>query len=236
MLTARRIMNRITGMIFITLMFFSVLKTDVSFAVARTIKLPEPSHGGTVSVEEAIYKRKSVRNFKAEGLTLPQVSQLLWAAGGMTVDGITGPTRAYASAGGIYPLDIYLVAGEVSGLAPGVYRYEWKTNELVPLKQGDPRDALARGAMGQGMIKTAPATIVIFADPAKTARRYGSRGEQKYVSMDTGHLGQNVHLQAQALGLGTVMVGAFSEPQVKSALGIKDGEPVYMMPVGYEKN
>ncbi len=199
----------------------------------ETVKLPKPRHKGDVSVEQAIYERKSIRRFSGEPLTLEDVSQLLWAAGGMTVDGVTGPTRAFPSAGAVYPLEIYLVAGNVTGLSPGVYHYDWRKHSLVPVKKGDLREDLSKAALSQRMVGEAPVSIVVTALHAKTARRYGQRGAVRYVSMDTGHLGQNVHLQAQSMGLGTVMVGAFMDNKVLDVIDAKNELPVYIMPIGH---
>ncbi|MGB2601695.1 MAG: SagB/ThcOx family dehydrogenase [Candidatus Omnitrophota bacterium] len=212
-----------------------VISQPASPEPGETIELPDPKHEGSMSVEEAIYKRRSIRNFSDEALTLQEVSQLLWAAGGRTVDGMTGPTRAYPSAGAIYPLEVYLVAGNVVGLNDGVYRYEWRKHQLKLIKKGDLREQLYKAALSQRMVEVAPATIVITAQHAKTARRYGQRGVTRYVSMDTGHLGQNIHLQAESMGLGTVMIGAFIDKDVAKVLGTEEEMPVYMMPVGYPK-
>ena len=199
---------------------------------AEVVKLPAPKRKGKVCVEQAIFERRSVRSFKNTPLTLAEVSQLLWAAGGKTVDGVTGPTRAYASAGGRYPLEIYLVAGNVEGLQPGVYRYDWSRNSVTRVRKGDLRTDLMKASLGQRMIGQAPATIVVTALYEKTTSRYGERGRTKYVSMDAGHLGQNVHLQAEGLGLGTVMVGAFRENSVAKVIGSGKDIPVYVMPIG----
>lgn len=196
------------------------------------IVLPKPKYEGKMSVEEAIYKRRSVRNFSALPLKLEEVSQLLWAAGGATADGVTGATRAYPSAGAIYPLEIYLVAGQVEGLDPGVYKYDWIKHSLTLLKEGDVREALSKAAMSQEMVKDAPITIAVTAMLEKIASRYGERGATRYASMDTGHLGENVHLEAASLGLGTVMVGAFMDKELVNVLGVKDQVPLYLMPVG----
>ena len=196
------------------------------------IKLPTPERKGTMSVEEAIYQRQSVRNFKKTPLSLEQISQLLWVSGGVTVDGLSGPTRSYPSAGGIYPLDIYLVAGAVEGLDAGIYLYDWRKHMLKLLKKGDYRTKLAAAALGQRMVQEAPVSIVVTAMHSKTARRYGERGAVRYVSMDIGHLGQNVHLISESMGLGSVMVGAFIDKKVMDVLGIKDQVPMYIMPVG----
>jgi len=198
----------------------------------EVIKLSQPRHKGSVSVEQAIMERRSVRDFARTPLEMKEMSQILWASGGATLDGITGPTRAYPSAGAIYPLEIYLVAGDVTGLEPGIYRYDWKSHSLVLHKKGDFRDVLANAASNQRMIQEAPVTIVVASSYERIERRYGERGALRYVSMDAGHLGQNVHLQAQSIGLGTVMVGAFTDDKVAEIIGLKDEVPIYMMPIG----
>lgn len=198
----------------------------------NSIRLPVPRHRGELSVEEAIFRRRSIRRYKDEPLTLEEVSQLLWASGGKTIDGITGATRAYPSAGGIYPLEIYLVAGNVEGLADGIYHYKWRGHTISLIKEGDLCRELMKAALGQGMIANAPVSIVFTAVYPRTTRRYGSRGEIRYVHMDMGGAGQNVHLQAEALGLGTVIIGSFHDEAVKKVLGVRDEEPLYIMPVG----
>ena len=212
---------------------FIVMLAQGAAAAEGTVKLPEPRREGGMSVEQAIHERRSVRSFSDAGLSMNDVSQLLWAAGGQTIDGITGPTRAYASAGGIYPLDIYLVVGKVELLRPGVYRYDWKEHSLKMVSEGDKRASLAQASQGQSMIQNAPATIVITVEPGKVFSRYGDRGVSRYISMDAGHLGQNVSLEAQSLGLGTVMVGAFTDNEVMEVMGLKKEMPIYIIPVGH---
>lgn len=198
----------------------------------ESIKLPEPKYKGKVSVEEAIFKRRSIRSYKDEPLTLQEVSQLLWAAGGKTIDGITGATRAYPSAGGIYPLEIYLIVGKVKGLTAGIYHYQWRDHSLVLIREGDVRQQLMKAALGQRMVARAPIDLVFTAVYKRTTGRYGRRGEVRYVPMDVGGAGENVHLQAAALGLGTVIIGAFEDEVVKEILGVEGEEPLSIMPVG----
>lgn len=198
----------------------------------KSVRLPLPRHRGEVSLEEAIFKRRSIRSYRDEPLTLEEVSQLLWSAGGKTIDGITGATRAYPSAGGIYPLEIYLVAGSVRGLTKGIYRYRWQDHTIILVKEGDFRKQLMWAALGQRMIANAPVSLVFTAVYSRTTRRYGKRGKTRYVPMDMGGAGQNVHLQAEALGLGTVIIGAFRDGAVKEILGVEKEEPLYIMPVG----
>lgn len=198
---------------------------------AQTISLPSPRTSGDVPVESAIQQRQSVRRFSDEALTLAEAGQLLWAASGSTVDGVSGPTRAAASAGGLYPVASYLVAEQVDGLEPGVYRYRWGSHELETVRSGSRLGQLHRAALLQGAVRRAPAVIVIAADYEVTERRYGERGTERYVHMDAGHAAQNVHLQATALELGSVPIGAFSDRQVRRTLGI-DLTPLYIIPVG----
>ena len=218
---------------FILLVSFSITN---AFASSDAVKLPDPGLNGLVSVETAIQNRRSIRTFQDESIGLKQISQLLWAAGGITIDGMTGPTRAYPSAGGLYPLVLYLVAGKVTDLNAGVYKYSPFSNSLLPVKEGDFRGLLSEAALGQIMVKRAPASIVVVALFNKTSDKYGERGFNRYVSMDAGHLGQNVQLQAYALDLGTCIIGAFNDMQVGKVISIEKGTPVYIIPVGtYEK-
>jgi SagB-type dehydrogenase family enzyme len=221
----------VTSSLFLFSCFFLQPQGETS-TWAKEIKLPAPRYKGDISVEEAIFKRRSIRAYKDEPLTLKEVSQLLWSAGGKTIDGITGATRAYPSAGGIYPLEIYLVAGDVKGLTKGIYRYRWEDHTIILVKEGDFRNQLMWAALGQRMVADAPVSLVFTAVYSRTTRRYGKRGEVRYVPMDVGGAGQNVHLQAEALGLGTVIIGAFRDKAVKEILGVKKEEPLYIMPIG----
>jgi len=200
--------------------------------ILEHVILPEPELKGDVSVEEAILKRRSTRRYKQEPLILQEVSQLLWAAVGKTVDGLSGPTRAYPSAGASHPLEAYLVVGDVEGLSSGVYLYNWQEHSLSLVIEGDMRDELTDVALRQTMIRDAPVSIVFTAVFTRTTSRYGHRGEVRYVPMDAGAAFQNVHLQAQALGLGTVIIGAFSDEGVKNVLNLDNEVPLGIMPVG----
>jgi SagB-type dehydrogenase family enzyme len=193
--------------------------------VAKEIKLPNPKEKGSTSIEETLNKRRSVRDYKTGSLSLEQVSQLLWAASGRNLYRRTAP-----SAGATYPLEIYLVAGKVEGLEPGIYHYSFSRHSLEMTKEQDLRSRLSRAALGQEMIEEAPVNIIIAADYGRTTNHYGQRGI-RYVHMEVGHVGQNISLQAIALRLGTVMVGAFEDEEVKEVLGIKE-EPLYIIPVG----
>lgn len=197
----------------------------------KTVELPEQKEKGEMSVEEAISKRRSRRSFKEDAITLEDVSQILWAAQGVT-DRKRG-FRAAPSAGATYPLEVYLIVGNVKGLEAGLYRYEPQKHGLVLVKKGDLRREVCAAALGQGMLKDAPATVAIAAVYERTSRRYGRRAV-RYVHMEVGHVGENIYLQCEALGLGTCAVGAFHDERLKKVLGI-DEEPLYLMPIGKTK-
>ena len=193
--------------------------------MTKAITLPKPKIKSEVSLEETLNKRRSIRNYKRGSLSLDQVSQLLWAASGSNQYGRTSP-----SAGATYPLETYLIVGEVEGLEPGIYHYSPSGHSLEKIKEKDVKKELARAALGQDMIEKAPINIVIGVDYGRTTGSYGQRGT-RYVHMEAGHVGQNIHLQAAALNLGTVMIGAFKDQAVKEVLGIKE-DPLYIIPVG----
>lgn len=193
------------------------------------IALPPPRLDSDFSIEEALLLRRSVREYTGEPLTLDEISQLLWAA-----QGITDPRgfRTAPSAGGLYPLEVYLVAGDVENLEAGVYRYRPQGHELVKIQSGDLREALCNAALGQTWVKEAAVDLVIVGVYERTTVKYGDRGI-RYVHMEAGHAAQNVCLQATALGMGTVTVGAFYDDQVQKILMAPENEkPLYVMPVG----
>ncbi len=180
-------------------------------------------------MEEALLKRRSVRDFKDLPLTISEVSQLLWAAQGSA--GARG-RRTVPSAGALYPLELYIVAGNVIRLEGGIYRYIPDGNGLICLASGEKRNELCDAALNQSSIRRAPAIIVMSAVYERTASKYGERGI-RYVQMEAGHAAQNVYLQVVSLGLSTVVIGAFHDEEIRKVMKMTDMErPLYIMPVG----
>lgn len=195
----------------------------------QEIGLPEPRTRGGISVEEAIRRRRSERDFREDALELSQVSQILWSA-----QGLTGAQRLRAapSAGALYPLEVFVVVGAVDDLEPGVYRYAPREETLLAVRSGDRRRALAGAALDQTWIADAPVILVIAAVYSRTTGRYGERG-RRYVHMEVGHAAQNVYLQAESLGLGTTIVGAFRDREVAEVVGMtSDEEALGILPLG----
>jgi SagB-type dehydrogenase family enzyme len=188
------------------------------------IELPAPRTEGDLSLEQALLERRSVRGFTAEELTLQELSQLLWAAQGVTASwgGRTAP-----SAGALYPLEVYAATPE------GLYHYLPKGHRAEIVSTSDLRAALSAAAGGQEAVADAPAVFAITAVPARTEAKYGERAE-RYVQLEAGHVAQNVLLEAVALGLGGVPIGAFSDDEVARVLRLPSGEgPLYLVAVGH---
>ena len=193
------------------------------------MKLPEPQYDSNVSLEESLLQRRSIRSYTDEPLTLQELSQLLWSA-----QGITGPggLRTAPSAGALYPLEVYAVVGDVQDLNPGVYRYEPDGHQLVKTMDGDRRASLASAALGQGSVRDGAVAFIFTGVYERTTGKYGDRGI-RYVHIEVGHAAENLCLQATAMGLGSVTVGAFSDEQVTRLLNLPDGEqPLYIIPIG----
>lgn len=196
------------------------------------IQLPPPTSKGSMSLEEVIARRRSIRHFTQESIAQSQLSQILWATQGLT--DIRSGDRAVPSAGATYPLEIFVVCGRncIEGISDGIYLYEPKSHSLSLHHKGDSRPDLARAALEQEYIYQAPLDIVICAVYERTMMRYGARGE-RYVHIEVGHAGQNIYLQATALGLATVAIGAFHDEPVREVLQLdKRIRPIYIMPVG----
>jgi len=236
MTIARLSLLALTALVILAVLIYTPLCVDIENENLQKeddqmeITLPEPRLASSVSLEMAISLRRSVREFKNEALTLAELGQLLW-----TAQGVTDPSRglrAAPSAGALYPLEIYIAAGIVEELPSGIYRYIPKTHKLASVSEGDPRDALSGAALGQDCITSAPVSICIAAVYARTSGKYGARAK-RYVHIETGHAAENLCLQAVALGLATVPVGAFNDDKVKNVLSLRKGEePLYIIPVG----
>jgi SagB-type dehydrogenase family enzyme len=205
-----------------------------NLSTQKEIKLPEPVYKSDVSIEEALVKRRSVRSYENEPLELKDISQLLWASQGITSEQTGG--RTAPSAGAKYPLEVYVVSGNVNSLAPGVYHYQPLGHTIQQIVQGDVGSALSGAAHMQGALTRCAAVIVIAAEYKRTTRKYSEKGI-RFVDMEAGHAAQNICLQAVSLNIGTVTMGAFKDSAVKQIVNLPPTEePLYLMPVGKKKD
>jgi SagB-type dehydrogenase family enzyme len=188
-----------------------------------------PRSIGTTSIERALLNRRSVREFSDEPLSLTEISQLLWAAQGVTDhEGL----RSAPSAGALFPLELHLLSANVIGLADCVYSYLPEEHELLTTATGAYKKAMTHAAQDQDCVAGSAAILVFSAVFEKTKKKYGERGTM-YVHMEVGHAVENVYLQAVALDLGTVVVGSFKDEEVmKVVQAARDCVPLALMPVG----
>jgi len=193
------------------------------------IELPRPEFRGRMSLEEAIARRRSVRSFEDKALEWEQLSQVLWAAQGVTGEVMGHGLRAAPSAGALYPIEVFVVD------RGGVYHYLPREHTLEVVSGKDKREELCHASLSQDFIAQAPTSLVIAAVFERVERKYGQRGT-RYTYAEAGHVSQNVYLQCEALGLATVTVGAFHDREVQGVLGLEQSHrPIYIMPIGYER-
>lgn len=208
------------------------------------IPLPAPRLDSQFSVEKALKARQSIRDYQEVPLTLAEISQILWAAQGFTRERKEPPTRwnpkyewpgglrTAPSAGALYPMEIYLLAGKVDGLPVGVYKYVPKNHALRKVAEADKRKELCLAALKQPQVEKAPAVVLMAGVYERTSYKYGERAE-RYVHMEAGSIAENIYLQATALGIGTVFIGAFNDEEVKKVMALSaDESPLVIMPLG----
>ena len=195
--------------------------------MVEVTSLPEPSKEGPLSLEEAFLQRRSVREFSPVQLSTNEISQLLWAAQGITD---SRGFRTAPSAGALYPLELYVV------LEQGVFHYDPHAHNLTTVSVGDLRSDLYSVSLRQDAILNAPMILVVTAVFSRTEAKYGRARSPRYVHMEAGHAAQNTLLQAVSLGLGAVPIGAFEDIRVQEVLGLPaDHEPLYLIPIGHSK-
>lgn len=198
----------------------------------EVIRLPRPRKRGGVSIEETMERRRSRRSYTDEPVLLNDISHLCWVAQGITES--RGGFRAAPSAGALYPLEIFLVVGN-SDVEAGVYHYSCGEHVLERIKKGDYRKQLCEASLGQEWVENGALDIVITAVYERTTVKYGERGRERYVPMEAGHVAENIYLQAESLGLGTVSVGAFYDDHVREVISApSDYVPLYVMPIGHD--
>jgi SagB-type dehydrogenase family enzyme len=205
-------------------------KHETLMVESRLVRLPDPVKRGQVSIEEVLARRRSRRSYLGEPVLLRYISQLCWAAQGVT-EVATG-LRSAPSAGALYPIELFLVVGD-SDLAAGVYHYVCREHSLEIARKGDYRKDLREASLDQEWVEHSALDFVITAIYARMMVKYGDRGRDRYVPMEAGHAAENIYLQAEALGLGTVSIGAFDDERVREVIAAPDEYvPLYVMPVG----
>ncbi len=202
---------------------------NFTFKPTEKMQLPDPVTDGTMSLEKALTLRRSDRSYTEEPLTIEEISQLLWSAQGVTNE---RGFRTAPSAGATFPLEIFFVVNNVDELEQGIYQYYPDDHSIEQVRKGYFSDDLTRACLGQSMVRDGSVVFVFGAIFERTTNRYGERGI-RYVHNEIGHASQNLHLQAAALGLGTVVIGAYNDDEAENILDLgPDINVLYIMPVG----
>lgn len=197
--------------------------------MSTEIKLPKPRLEGSIALETVLHRRRSIRRYRTAALSQAEVSQLLWAAQGITD---RRGLRSSPSAGALYPLETYVAAANVNNLQTGIYKYNNRNHTLRLIYDRNPIEALYQAGLRQGALRNAAVIFTLTAVYARTTSKYHQRGI-RYVDMEAGHAAQNLCLQAVGLGLGSVLIGAFHDKQVKQIIAPdNDEQPLYLIPVG----
>jgi SagB-type dehydrogenase family enzyme len=221
-------MNTCRFILVLPLLISAVTVWSTEPTESTTVALPSPRTDGKVSVEKALKERRSLRNPEPTPLTLEEIGQLCWAAQGVTDE---KGHRTAPSAMALYPLELYVIAGAVTGLAPGFYHYEPAIHDLSLVAKGDMRTVVDEKAIGQGWIAKAPAVFVISGNASKMAGMK-DRGRQ-FMDVEAGLAAQGFFLEATAMGLGSTYVGGFKPLEARAVLGIPNSEEVLaILPVG----
>lgn len=210
----------------VTLVFFSIL-LGLILSAQESLKLPLPQKD--LSLSKLLEERDSVRKFTEKSISLQELSSILWAGQGMKE---SSKKRTTPSAGALYPIELFLIAKNVSGLKAGIYHYEIFSHSLKLIVSGDKgKELFEKGALRQEWVSKAPAIVVITFVKSRTSKKYGERAE-RYIAIETGACMQNIYLMVESIGLGTCAVGAFDDAKVKSILKLREEEPILLMPIG----
>jgi SagB-type dehydrogenase family enzyme len=207
-----------------------IIGTPMIKAQDGRIKLPSPDIQDSLTVSQAIEKRRTIRSFTDEKVTLAQISQLLWAA-----QGITSPQglRAAPSAGALYPLELYINVKKSDSLREGIYKFNPISQSLFRVIDKDLSKEIAEASLHQKWMAEAPVMFVFTAIYERTTGKYGDRGV-RYAMIEAGSSSENLFLQAQSIGLDCGIVGAFHDSEIKQLLDLeKRSNPLLIMPVGY---
>ena len=200
---------------------------------AAVVRLPAPAES-QAPLTTALLSRRSVRSFADKAITLEQLSRVLQSADGITHGWGGIAMRTAPSGGALYPVEIYVAISRVESLEVGLYHFQPPDSSLELVEAGNFDHRLHAAAFEQGCVGSAPATILLAARFERSTKKYADRG-YRYTYMEGGAICQNIYLQATAMQLGTVAVGAFNDDALNKLLGIDGASEaaLLIMPVGY---
>jgi len=205
----------------------------------KKIKLPKPKKISK-QLYEVILSRSSIRNFNKKSITIREISEILYYSCGITnyhnSKSIDETKRSYPSAGGRYPIEIYLAIFKCEGIKPGIYYYNVKGHYLELMIPGNHMNKI-NGVTYQDMIIKSSITFLLTGVFSRTQVKYGTRA-YRYILLDLGHMAQNIYLVSTNLQIGCCTIGGFSDEKINNFLDLDKSEQVlYMGVLGkYDKN
>jgi SagB-type dehydrogenase family enzyme len=207
-----------------------------TFPGSKRIALPRGHFRIRKTLGAALESRHSVRDFVLRPLSLDRLGQLLYLSHGVrgvrTVEDEVVFSRCSPSAGGLYPIELYVATQKVRGVPDGIHHYDARFHRLEQVAAGRFHEHLADLTIGQDMIRTANLVVVMTAVFQRTMWKYGLRG-YRYVWLDAGHVGQNLCLTAVGLNLGAVTIGGFFDLEIGRLLQLPPDEAaVYLACIG----
>lgn len=185
------------------------------------IKLPKNFSKSRISLEFAIKKRKSRREFRGKPLSLKELSKLLYYSSGITRNNkdLNQTRRAYPSAGARYPLELYVLVLKEGEIKPGLYHYNAKNHFLEKLLEGNYGENLSYFYEHNVIKKGFPILIIITSITLRSSIKYGKLA-QNFVLLEAGHIGQNIYLLSEAMGLSCCAIGGWDEINMNKLLDI----------------
>lgn len=185
----------------------------------ETVKLPEPETKGGPPIWDCLRKRRSVRDYKTQTVSLKELSQILWGSYGVTAKEWGYYLKTAPSAGALYPIEIYVASFNVEGLKKGIYHFNPKDMTLIGVFEGDFSGEITSACLGQDFILDSAFTLVLTAIPSRTMGRYRERGV-RYILMDLGCIIQNIYLSLTAMNMGGCIIGAFSDSAMNKIMNL----------------
>ena len=190
------------------------------------VELPKTFEKSTLSFEEIIASRRSFRQFSREPMGINTLSTLLYDANGVTSiqhsdDGSSWSLRTTPSGGGLFPIELYCIVVNVEGLESGLYYFNAIEHMLYQIEIGsDVVERLSEAMPAlNGAIESCNVCFLMNSVLTRIKFKYGERA-YRFALMEVGHIGQNILLGAESLGLGAFCVGGFLDDNLNAIIRV----------------
>ena len=211
-------------------------ETYKSYPSSKTIQLPNVLPEATMGFAEVLRRRKSIRAFSNQPLSLDDLGFLLWASTGIQRVEQGYEFRTAPSAGALYPIETYIAANNIEDMDSGIYHYNIKNHLLEEIKTGNFGDAIAHAALDQQICATASAVFIWTAIFERSKWKYKQRA-YRYIYLDAGHIAENLALAAASITCGSCQIGAFFDDEINSIVDVDGAEEstILLSVIGHPK-